>query len=84
MKALRRDLVDPKITEHEGRIVDIRRGERRERVVCRESQPVDASTRGISIGSAGLVPLCQCALPLKQQEAPGELDHAAWAFSPRA
>ena len=26
MKALRRDLVDPKITEHEGRIVDIRRG----------------------------------------------------------
>jgi hypothetical protein len=29
MKALRRDLVDPKITEHEGRIVDIRRGERR-------------------------------------------------------
>jgi len=65
MKALRRDLVDPKITEHEGRIVDIRRGERRERVVCRASQPVDASTRVISIGSAGLVPLCQCALPLK-------------------
>src|SRR5947199_1880823 len=29
-----------------------------------------------AIGSAGLVPLCQCALLLKQQEAPGELDHA--------
>src|ERR1700736_2129404 len=30
-----------------------------------------------AIGSAGAVPQCQCALLLKQQEAPGELDHAA-------
>src|SRR5439155_16934246 len=30
-----------------------------------------------AIGSAGEVPQCQCALLLKQQEAPGELDHAA-------
>src|ERR1700730_13023487 len=29
-----------------------------------------------AIGSAGAVPQCQCALLLKQQEAPGELDHA--------
>src|ERR1700757_2890143 len=36
------------------------------------------------IGSAGAVPPCQRALLLKPQEAPGELDHAAWAFSPRA
>ena len=35
-------------------------------------------------GSADLVPLRQCALLLKPQKAPGELDHAAWAFSPRA
>jgi hypothetical protein len=32
---------------------------------------------GTAIGSAGLVPQCQCALLLKQQEAPSELDHAA-------
>src|ERR1700732_5606769 len=32
---------------------------------------------GTAIGSAGLVPLCQCALLLKPQKAPGELDHAA-------
>src|ERR1700732_5549300 len=32
-----------------------------------------------AIGSAGAVPQCQCALLLKQQEAPGELDHAAAA-----
>src|SRR6202047_2429641 len=30
-----------------------------------------------AIGSAGAVPQWQCALLLKQQEAPGELDHAA-------
>src|ERR1700738_3543098 len=30
-----------------------------------------------AIGSAGAVPQCQCALLLKPQEAPGELDHAA-------
>ena len=30
-----------------------------------------------AIGSAGLVPLRQCALFLKPQEPPGELDHAA-------
>src|ERR1700756_4074040 len=30
-----------------------------------------------AIGSAGPVPLCQCALLLKPQKAPGELDHAA-------
>src|SRR6202047_2060492 len=30
-----------------------------------------------AIGSAGPVPQCQCALLLKQQEAPSELDHAA-------
>jgi hypothetical protein len=30
-----------------------------------------------AIGSAGLVPQCQCALLLKQQEAPSELDHTA-------
>src|ERR1700730_1677306 len=30
-----------------------------------------------AIGSAGAVPQCQCALLLKQQEAPAELDHAA-------
>src|SRR4030088_1951761 len=30
-----------------------------------------------AIGSAGPVPPCQCALLLKQQKAPGELDHAA-------
>src|ERR1700731_88162 len=30
-----------------------------------------------AIGSAGPVPLCQCALFLKPQKAPGELDHAA-------
>src|SRR5438128_10066739 len=30
-----------------------------------------------AIGSTGLVPQCQCALLLKQQETPSELDHAA-------
>src|SRR6202011_5267261 len=30
-----------------------------------------------AIGSAGAVPQCQCALLLKQQEAPSELNHAA-------
>src|SRR5580704_5691213 len=30
-----------------------------------------------AIGSASAVPQCQCALLLKQQEAPSELDHAA-------
>src|ERR1700694_2766096 len=30
-----------------------------------------------AIGSAGAVPQCQCALLLKQQKAPGELDHTA-------
>src|SRR5580704_4429491 len=37
-----------------------------------------------AIGSAGPVPPGQCAVLLKPQKAPGELDHAAWAFSPRA
>src|ERR1700694_6314535 len=39
---------------------------------------------GTVIGSAGLVPPRQCAVLLKPQKSPGELDHAAWAFSPRA
>src|ERR1700720_1378361 len=30
-----------------------------------------------AIGSAGAVPQCQCAVLLKQQKSPGELDHAA-------
>src|SRR6201998_2535557 len=37
-----------------------------------------------AIGRAGLVPLGQCAVLLKPQKAPGELDHPTWAFSPRA
>src|SRR5271165_2964934 len=41
---------------------------RRESVISRVGE--------ISI-SAGPVPLCQCALLLKEQKAPGELDHAA-------
>src|SRR5215471_10237145 len=30
-----------------------------------------------AIGGTGAIPQCQCALPLKPQKAPGELDHAA-------
>jgi hypothetical protein len=53
MKALRRDLVDPKITEHEARLVNIGRGERREPVGCRASQLADVSTRVVSTVDPG-------------------------------
>src|SRR5580700_729243 len=50
--------------------------ERDEQLACQRDNHrlARAST---AIGSAGLVPARQCALLLKPQKAPGELDHAA-------
>jgi hypothetical protein len=68
MKAPRRDLVDPKITEHEGPIVDIRRGERRERVVApRNSQDFALCRRATSVPFSSLARLRR--QPGRQQEA---------------
>src|SRR3984893_9481443 len=54
--------------------------ERDEQLACQgdDHRPARAST---AIGSAGLVPPCQCAALLKEQKAPGELDDAAAAPS---
>src|ERR1700726_2409188 len=50
--------------------------ERDQQLACQSDDHRLAGAR-TAIGSAGPVPLCQCALLLKQQKAPGELDHAA-------
>src|SRR6202045_4739478 len=50
--------------------------ERDEQLACQRDNHRLARA-GSAVGSAGPVPLCQCAVLLKPQKAPGELDHAA-------